>query len=358
MSEALEANNPTEAAEAPEAGLAEEANAPESDSGQFDVNAWIVEDEEPSPADDAEPSKTETPADDGLIDVEFNGETHRIPAALKDAFLMRADYTKKTQELAQQRQTTEEAAQQAAQAKVAESLAALRAEHANIAIIDRDIQSVKSVLDEPIDARGLTLRTIDWMQFRAMAQANPEAYGAQYKDLRGRFDAANETLADLQRTRGEAETDLKTKEDQRLQAQREQVQTGLVKRQEETGKVLAQKIEGWSPEKAAEIATYAVKEAGVQPAEIVEMTDPRVWILLHKTMTQGAENAQLKTALKQHQTAANNTKAQSSQPAPKVGGAAATNARRTTDASGDELSAEEWDRRERARVAAKAAAKR
>ena len=40
-------------------------------------------------------------------EVELNGEKYKVPAALKDAFLMQADYTRKTQEVAEVRKTAE-----------------------------------------------------------------------------------------------------------------------------------------------------------------------------------------------------------------------------------------------------------
>ena len=355
MSEALEATNPVaDVAEtaAPETGVADEAQT-SGDDTQFDVDAWITA-EDDAPAEDGQgdgdPEPEPAEADD-LEEIELsNGQKVKVPKELALERLRHQDYTQKTQALADQRRE-HEAQVQAWQRQQAEAAVALPEEHARIAIINRDIEGVKASLTTP-DANGIVLGQIDWNTFRQQALANPQM-AELYRDYRAKFDLAQDSLADLERARGEATNELKTKNDQRLQAQREQAQGELAKRQEETGKVLASQIEGWSPEKATEIATFAVKSFGVQPQEIAEMTDPRVWKVLHQAMTLGAENAKLQAALKQHQTAANNSKAQSVQPAAKVGGAS-PNARRTTDASGDELSTEEWVRRENARVAARA----
>jgi hypothetical protein len=41
-------------------------------------------------------------------EIDFNGEKHRIPKALKGAFLMQADYTRKTQEIAERGRSLED----------------------------------------------------------------------------------------------------------------------------------------------------------------------------------------------------------------------------------------------------------
>jgi hypothetical protein len=339
---------------APETGVADEAQTSGGERTQSELDAWIVAEDDAPPTDgedglDPKPEPEPTP---DLEEIELsNGEKVKVPKELALDRLRHQDYTRKTQDLAEQRRQHEEQVR-TFQAQQAESSAALPEEHAKLALIARDIETVKATLGSP-DAQGITLGMIDWNTFRQQALANPQM-GELYRDYRARFDLAQDTLADLERAKGEATNELKTKEGQRLQAQREQAATALATRQEETGKALATEIEGWSPEKATEIATFAVKSFGVQPQEIAEMTDPRVWKVLHTAMTEKARADKAEAALKQHQTAANNSKAQTVQPAAKVGGAT-PNARRTTDASGDELSAEEWNRRELARTAAKAA---
>jgi hypothetical protein len=355
-----EANNPVVEAEAPAAQeLAPEANAPGVDPQPTDINDWVNEGApEPEPAADGESGDGETPetppvVEAETVEIELDGKTFKVPAELKGAFLRQADYTRKTQELAASRQTMEAEAVAAAEARLAESQTALPQEHRRIAILDHQIETVKASLAQPLDASGATLGGIDWHAFRAAAQADPERMGPLYRDYRAAFDAANDSLADLQRDRSAAETDLKTKEDQRLTGQKEQAVKALQAAREETGKVLAREIEGWGPERAEAIAKFALN-VGVQPAEIAEMTDPRVWKVLDRAMSAEAKVAKLEATLKQHQTVANTAKAQAVQPAAKVGGSGAPNARRTTDASGDQLSTDEWARRERERVAGKA----
>src|ERR1700690_794656 len=44
-----------------------------------------------------------TQEDSGLAELDWGGEKFQVPAKLKDAFMKNEDYTRKTQELAQQR---------------------------------------------------------------------------------------------------------------------------------------------------------------------------------------------------------------------------------------------------------------
>ncbi len=56
---------------------------------------------------------------DGLVEVQHEGKTYTVPTALKGALMRHADYTRKTQELAQHRRALEaghQALQQAAEA--------------------------------------------------------------------------------------------------------------------------------------------------------------------------------------------------------------------------------------------------
>src|ERR1051326_1092636 len=66
---------------------------------------------------------TASTVDDDLDELEFDGEKYTIPKKLKPGFMMQADYTRKTQEVAQTRQELEaERERVAQQAKVTESL--------------------------------------------------------------------------------------------------------------------------------------------------------------------------------------------------------------------------------------------
>jgi hypothetical protein len=68
--------------------------------------------EEPEPAkpeENIKPEGDDTPEEpsDGLEDVEYEGQTYKVPAALKEAIITKADYTTKSQEVANARRNVE-----------------------------------------------------------------------------------------------------------------------------------------------------------------------------------------------------------------------------------------------------------
>jgi hypothetical protein len=210
--------------------------------------------EDPKPADDdARPDQTDCEPEAGdegsppdTFDLELDGETHTLPIALKGAFLRQADYTRKTQELAQHRRALEaERAQVAQQAQTAGEASQGRV---HLAAVDHQLAG---------------FRGVDW---KALSAKDPQ--GAQA--LWGRFQA-------LAQHRGQAAQAVAQHEHgQRLKAAREAEQAMA-----ETGRVLAREIPGWSPELAAKLSDYAISQ-GVTLEELKAASDPRIWKVLHK----------------------------------------------------------------------------
>ena len=230
-------------------------------------------------------------------EVEHQGQFYRIPKALKGAFLMQADYTRKTQELADHRRALDQDRR--------DLDARADAAHANIS--DR---AQLHLLDRQIEMYG----AVDW---DAVAQADPaqaQALWAQFQQTREVRDRYAWALA-----HHEHQTQLQAERDAAAQ---------LV----ETGKVLSQKIEGWSPEIAAKLVEYA-GAFGVTLDELREIADPRLWLILHRAHL-GDE------AAKQQAAGRNLAQTQVVRPAVSVSGAAAPGA-----AVRDEMATAEWMRR-------------
>ena len=74
---------------------------------ELDESALAAEDESP------QPEEMEPPPE--LEEVEHEGKKYQIPKPLKGALLMQADYTRKTQEVAEQRRAVEEQQRQYAE---------------------------------------------------------------------------------------------------------------------------------------------------------------------------------------------------------------------------------------------------
>lgn len=256
-------------------------------------------DADPTLVDDPEVAEAEMgeEAPDATEEVEHQGQFYRIPKALKGAFLMQADYTRKTQELADHRRALDQ------DRRALET----RAETAHANIADR---AQLHLLDQQLEMYA----TVDW---DALAQGDP----AQAQALWGQFQQTREV-------RDRYAWALAHHEHQaQLQAERDTA-AQLV----ETGRVLSQKIEGWSPEIAAKLVEYA-GAFGVTLDELREIADPRLWLILHRAHL-GDE------AAKQQAAGRNLAQAQAVRPAISVSGSAAPGA-----AVRDEMATAEWMRR-------------
>ncbi|MET0274389.1 MAG: hypothetical protein ABW360_15485 [Phenylobacterium sp.] len=180
------------------------------------------------------------------FELELDGQVHTLPAALKGAFLMQADYTRKTQELAEHRRAVE--AERKALAEHRRASDGAMSDRAHLAALDDHLQAFAGMdwqaasQSDPRRAQAL------WAQFQ-QTQALRERYAqalAHY-DERGRLEAAREAAEKMS----------------------------------ETGRALQQEIDGWSPEVAAKLVEYA-QAFGVTLEELSQMADPRLWKVLHR----------------------------------------------------------------------------
>jgi len=243
------------------------------------------------------PEGSEAGGPDDTFDLEVDGQVHTLPAALKGAFLRQADYTRKTQELAQHRRAVIAERQMLA----AHAQAASQASHDQVQL---------AALDHQLAEFG----GVDWQAYAAQ-----DPHGAQA--LWGRFQAmahARDGLAQAlshHAERGE------------LRAARE-----AAEEMAQTGRTLQREIDGWSPEIAAKLVDYA-RAFGVTNDELARMADPRLWKLLHK-----AYHAD--QAIRDEGAAGAAVLAQSIRPAVLVSGASAGGG-----GVRDELGTKEWMKR-------------
>jgi hypothetical protein len=180
------------------------------------------------------------------FELELDGQVHTLPAALKGAFLRQADYTRKTQELAEHRRTAE--AERRALADQSRALGQASRDQIALVALDQQIEDFQAV---------------DWQAYADEAPQEAQA-------LWGRFEALIETRDQLAYAVHHHE------ERRRLQAARE-----AAEQMAETGRTLQSEIEGWSPEIAHKLVEYA-QAFGVTIEELSQMADPRLWKLLHK----------------------------------------------------------------------------
>lgn len=295
-----EATNAAEG-EAPEA---EVADAPEVD--QIETGAETEG--------DGDAVQPEEPEDD-LEEVEWEGKKARIPPEFKAALMRTADYTQKTQALAETRKTLEAKEQSVAQQVAAAE--AVAKELGQLARVETEIEAYDKLTDA------------DWAAVKEANRDEWQDHKERYRDLK----AAREQLS----------ADVKSKKESLALEAKRTADAAFATQIQERNTVLARDIKGWGPDLAAKVIAHANKEFGITPEELQVATDPRVVKVIFAAM-QGAE------ALSKQKAAARVQAAQQTTPVKTVGGAS-PNARKTTDASGDGLSMAEWAARERAREA-------
>jgi hypothetical protein len=242
-------------------------------------------------------------APEALFEIEHEGRAYQVPRPLKDAFLRHADYTRKTQELAEQRRGLEQEA----------------AAHSQAIRQDLEGYARLTAVNDQISA----YERIDWNTLEAEDPARANTLWRQYSQLK---DGRAQLLGELE-TRREAAA---------IEAQRE-----TARRAEEGHAILARDIPGWSSELSNRLGALAQTEFGFTPDEVGTVVDPRMVRVLYF--------AQLGHQAQQQQAAARRAAAsQSAAPIGKVG----TNA--PAGKNPDRMTTAEWMAFERNRLRRKA----
>lgn len=199
-----------------------------------------VEDEAPEVEldEDGEPIEAEPEPEEETTEIVKDGKAYKVPAALKDEILMHADYTRKTQEVAELRKSVEATLQQVQQVTQLEQQAA-------IAI-------------GTIDAQIADFNTIDW---DAWEDTDPIAAQRAWRQF-----------GQLKESRGAAINQYQQAQHQRTFVQQQET----AKLVEQGQRELAASIPEWGPEKATALLTHANKAYGFAPEELNGITDPRM----------------------------------------------------------------------------------
>lgn len=262
------------------------------------VDAPEVELDENGEPVEAEP---EAPEEDETADIVKDGKTYKVPAALKDEILMHADYTRKTQELAETRKQIEATLAQVRQVTQAEQQAA-------IAI-------------GTIDAQIADFNTIDW---DAWEETDPLAAQRAWRQF-----------GQLKESRGAAVNQYQQAQQQRTLTQQQETARLIEQGQRD----LAAKIPEWGPEKAAALQTHAHKAYGFKPEELNGITDPRMIEVLNDAY-------QFRQASQKQQAVKKVEAQQSVKPAARI-----ATGKAPTRGLDDRMSTEEWVKARNAQLA-------
>jgi hypothetical protein len=258
----------------------------------------------PGPSAELELDEDGNPIEDDpaseIEEIEHDGRKYQVPKALKDAFLRQADYTRKTQEVAELRRAVEAERQAVRQTGEAEVAA-----RAQLTAIDQQLAYYQR---------------IDWDTWEDQDPFEAQKGWRQYQQLQNsRAQTAGQYAQVAQ--------------------QRHLVQQQETARLIEDGRaVLARDIKDWSPQLAETLLDHGVRQYGFHRGEIEEFTDPRMVKVLHDAW-------QYRKLTSRQQQAQRHAAAQGAQPAARVGTSASPPA-----GLGDSLSVDEWARRRNEQV--------
>lgn len=253
-------------------------------------------------------------ADPEDFEYDADGEKYRIPVKLKDHLLRQQDYTKKTMTLADERRALD------AEREGFTKQTAFQKEHFAAA-------TKVAALDSQLERYS----TVDWT---ALYQSNPDLY----QQHRVNYD-------NLKDQREAAARDFSTKEKEYRDGQERENASRVQKAVAE----LARHLPEWTPgnDLDRKLTAYGT-ERGYSQSEMsaLALQHPKVVADLNRLRLYD-EAAKTKSQQQNFQ------QSQQAKPVTRVGANSGGAARKTTDSSGDALSAEEWSRREDERLAAK-----
>lgn len=160
-------------------------------------------------------------AEDEADEIEHNGEKYKIPKALKDAFLMQQDYTKKTQEVAEVRKNFE------AQQETFQKQVQFQQAHFN------DIVKFNQLGQELSKYQN-----VDWNALYDSDPVEAMKLDRQYNGLKDEFQKTQSTLQQAEQ----------------YQALTQQQETARLL--EQSRNILASEIKDWSPVVAKDVGEY------------------------------------------------------------------------------------------------------
>ena len=217
--------------------LAETPELAQSDAPE----AQPTEQPEPDQSSDDAPDLDTQGTDPEFEEVEYEGKRYALPKELKDAILRQSDYTRKTQELAQQREQSA--------AEIAAEKARIEADRANFQAAARLVA---------LDDRLQQFANVDW---QALSQSDPVAAQQQFFQYQQLKDARGGLVAQIQQH-----------ESQRALQEREATARAM----QQANEVLGREIKGWSPEVAKELRAVA-KSLGADDKSVDSIREP--WIV-------------------------------------------------------------------------------
>ncbi|MCA3704190.1 MAG: hypothetical protein IM650_11410 [Phenylobacterium sp.] len=268
-------------------------------------------------AEETEGQADEAQPEDDTEEIDHDGKKFKVPKELKDAFLRQADYTRKTQEVAETRKALEAQAQSLAQ----------QAELAQVTLENRtNLKLVEQQLAQ--------FQNTDWQAYAA-------AYGA---------DATAAAMVSMQQYK-DAQAELKAAISQAETEHRQISERTSANAIAQAEVALAREIEGWGNELVSTLASYAATEFGISPQELKESVVNPDGTADTRTFKVLARLHKAETRVKDLEAKLNKTTAATKQAAVTPAKAVGQRAGGYEPGVNDKLPMEEWMRRRNAQVA-------
>jgi hypothetical protein len=201
--------------------------------------------EEVAQSDESEAPEAEADGAGDDEEVEFEGKSYKVPKELKSALLRQADYTQKTQEVAEQRRAVEERAQRIQQQE---------------AVLGQSFD--KAVELRVIQTKLSQFEGIDWQGLADSDPVQATKLNLAYQQLQREAQQKN---GELQQAHAQA---------QQLTEQNRQQMLA------EAQKELKQRLPNFTAETAEKIK-HAAREYGISDNELNSVIDPRYVHVLH-----------------------------------------------------------------------------
>lgn len=181
-----------------------------------------------------------------LVEIEFNGAKHKIPAALKDSFLMHADYTRKTQAVAE--------SSKAVEARMAEAEAAFN--------VSQEVLQGRAVLIN-LDSQLGQYENVNWDQLEQDDPLGAQSHWRRFQTLREQRGQVAHYLDNEQAKRNET------------------VQQDTAKRLRETREFAEKSISGWTQDLDNKITEFATNTLGYTREQLLGSYTPAVYNTLY-----------------------------------------------------------------------------
>lgn len=256
--------------------------------------------------------------DDEFEDFEHSGKKYKLPKELKPLLMMQQDYTRKTQEVADQRRALEQY-QARVQAEIAQQVETAKT-------FTREIAQLQS-----IDERLQQYAQADWGRLEQEDPLGAQRHWREYQMLK---DQRENVTRSLQQKEHQARQEAERRSQEAQQAQKVE----FAKRAEQTLHAVQKAVPGWNEKVAKQVRDYAASQ-GYSDDELYRATsDPRAFILLYRAM----RGEQIES---QQNAAAAKAKAQLQPKAAPLTPVAKGRSAPATAGLDDRLSADEWVRR-------------